>query len=181
MSQCRTDGCKNKGYKYYPYCKLCLEKRNPKSVNSPIESVTPIPEIEIDIVVQKQAETTDDLRKKWPANVRTEDGHYVRSKAEQAVDNWLCNHGIPHAYEKRVPVPEIMYCDFFIPIGKKVYIEYWGLEGSSDYDERRNEKIRLYTENKKNLIELREKDIENLDDTLPVLLRPFLPETFSFD
>ncbi len=178
MGQCKTEGCKNKGHKYYPYCQSCLEKRTPKLS---VEHTIVAPEQKIEATVPKPIETTDDLRKKWPANVRTEDGHYVRSKAEQAVDNWLYNHGIPHAYEKRVPVPEIMYCDFFIPIGKKVYIEYWGLEGSPDYDERRNEKIRLYAENKKNLVELREKDIENLDDTLPVLLRPFLPETFSFD
>ena len=40
-----------------------------------------------------------DYRKKWPATYRCEDGHYVRSKNEQLVDNWLYHHNICHAYE----------------------------------------------------------------------------------
>ena len=42
-------------------------------------------------------------------------------------------------------------------------------------------KQKFYKMHKKNLIELTDKDIENLDDELPVKLRPFLPPTFSFD
>lgn len=42
-------------------------------------------------------------------------------------------------------------------------------------------KIKFYKENNKNLIELTDKDIENLDDIMPVRLRPFLPSQFNFD
>jgi len=54
-----------------------------------------------------------------------------------------------------------------IPIGKKVYIEYLGLEGEAKYDKRSEIKRELYTKNAFNLIELHPNDINNLDDILP--------------
>ena len=39
----------------------------------------------------------------------------------------------------------------------------------------------LKGKHKKNLIELNDKDVENLDDSMPIKLRPYLPPTFSFD
>jgi hypothetical protein len=117
---------------------------------------------------------------KFPATFRTEDGHLVRSKAEQIIDNWLYHKGMVHAYERRVPIEEEVYCDFFIPIGQKVWIEYWGLE-EKNYLKRKELKKKFYQMHKKNLIELTDKDIENLDDIMPIKLRPFLPPTFSFD
>ena len=119
------------------------------------------------------------FRKKFEATFRTEDGHLVRSKAEQIIDNWLYHKGIVHAYERRVPIKEEVYCDFFIPIGKKVWIEYWSLE-EKKYLKRKELKKKFYQMHKKNLIELTDKDIENLDDIMPQKLIPFLP-TFSFD
>ncbi len=104
----------------------------------------------------------------------------VRSKAEQIIDNWLYHKGIVHAYERRVPIEEEVYCDFFIPLGQKVWIEFWGLE-EEKYLKRKELKRRFYEQNKKNLIELTDKDIENLDDVMPRKLRPYLPPTFSFD
>ena len=73
-----------------------------------------------------------------------------------------------------------VYCDFFIPIGQKVWIEFWGLE-EAKYLKRKELKKQFYKKHGKNLIELDNKDIENLDDILPIKLRPFLPPTFSFD
>jgi len=122
----------------------------------------------------------ENFRLKYKATFRAEDGHFVRSKAEQIIDNWLYHKGIVHAYERRVPIEEEVYCDFFIPIGQKVWIEFWGLD-EEKYIKRKEMKQKFYKMHKKNLIELSDKDIENLDDTLPVKLRPFLPPTFSFD
>ena len=73
-------------------------------------------------------EEEGNFRTKFEATFRTEDGHMVRSKAEQIIDNWLYHKGIVHAYERRVPIEEEVYCDFFIPLGQKVWIEFWGLE-----------------------------------------------------
>jgi len=120
------------------------------------------------------------FRTKFPPQFRTEDGHMVRSKAEQIIDNWLYHKGIVHAYERRVPIEEEVYCDFFIPIGQKVWIEFWGLE-ETKYLKRKTLKKKFYEAHKKNLIELTDKDIENLDDIMPIKLRKFLPPTFSFD
>ena len=122
----------------------------------------------------------DNFRTKFEATFRTEDGHMVRSKAEQIIDNWLYHKGIVHAYERRVPIDEEVYCDFFIPLGQKVWIEFWGLE-EEKYLKRKELKRKFYEQNKKNLIELTDKDIENLDDVMPRKLRPYLPPTFSFD
>lgn len=116
---------------------------------------------------------------KFLPTFRTEDGHVVRSKAEQIIDNWLYHKGIVHAYERRVPIAEEVYCDFFIPKGN-IWIEFWGLE-EKEYLKRKELKKSLYQKNGKNLIELTDKDIANLDDVLPNKLRPFLPSTFSFD
>lgn len=120
------------------------------------------------------------FRNRFPANIRAEEGHIVRSKSEQIIDNWLYHKGIIHAYERRVPIEEEVYCDFFIPIGQKVWIEFWGLE-EEKYLKRKELKRKFYNQNKKNLIELTDKDIENLDDVMPIKLRPYLPPTFSFD
>ena len=49
------------------------------------------------------------------------------------------------------------------------------------YLKRKETKKRFYEKNQKKLIELTDKDIENLDDVMPIKLRPFLPPTFSFD
>lgn len=119
------------------------------------------------------------FRSKFRATYRTDDGHKVRSKAEQIIDNWLYHNKIIHAYERRVPIEEELFCDFFIPIGK-VWIEYWGLEDEK-YLKRKELKKELYKKYDKNLIDLTDKDIEKLDDILPLKLRPYLPSNFSFD
>lgn len=59
------------------------------------------------------------MRKSWNPN--------NRSKAELLIDNWLYTRHLAHAYERRMPVPEDAYADFFIPLGE-CYIEYWGLD-----------------------------------------------------
>ena len=72
------------------------------------------------------------------------------------------------AYEKRLPLVEEAYSDFYIK-EKKIYIEVWGLE-SEKYIERKEKKIKMYKENGFNLIGLDDKDIENIDDFLPLKL-----------
>ena len=80
-------------------------------------------------------EQKEDFREKFKAEYRTSGGHYVRSRAELVIANWLFAEGIAYAYEKRVPVEEDIYCDFYIPKGK-VYVEFWGYEDDEAYLER---------------------------------------------
>jgi hypothetical protein len=113
------------------------------------------------------------FRKKFPPTHRTTDGHRVRSKAEMLIDDWLYSIARqPHAYERRVPIDEDMYCDFYLPQGK-VYVEYWGLENDPQYLARKNEKVALYRKYGLNLIELTDEHVKNLDDHFPRLLLKF--------
>ena len=76
---------------------------------------------------------------------------------------------IVHAYERKLPIEETVYSDFYIPTGK-VYIEYWGYENNPKYLERKRRKIELYEKYGFNLIQLHDKEVQNLDDYLPKLL-----------
>lgn len=118
------------------------------------------------------SDTCAEFRTKFEAKHRSADGHFVRSKAEMLVDNWLYMAEIVHAYERKLPIEEDVYCDFYIPTGK-VYIEYWGYENDPKYLARKKKKIELYKKYNFNLIELQDKDVQNLDDVLPRLLLKF--------
>jgi hypothetical protein len=121
-----------------------------------------------------------DFRRKFPPKFLCSDGHWVRSKAELLVDNWLYTRRPPiaHAYERRLPVEEEAYADFYIPVGD-CYIEYWGLD-TPEYTDRQQRKLELYDRYKFRVISLREHDIEKLDDLLPVKLLKLFPREFRF-
>lgn len=108
----------------------------------------------------------------FKADFRTMDGHYVRSKSEVIIDNWLYMNGFVHAYEKRVPIEEELYSDFYIP-QENVYIEFWGLNDNPKYIKHREEKIKLYKKYDFNLLELTENDVKDIDDILPLKLMKF--------
>jgi len=109
------------------------------------------------------------FRDKFEAKHRATDGHYVRSKAEMLIDNWLYMEEIVHTYEKKLPVEEEVYSDFYLPAGK-IYIEYWGYENDSKYLDRKRKKQEIYGKYGLKLIELEERDVQNLDDIMPKLL-----------
>jgi len=107
-----------------------------------------------------------EFRKKYPANYRATDGHYVRSKGEMSIDNWLYYSKVIHAYERKLPIiDEDIISDFYIPSGN-VYIEYWGMSNDPVYATRKAKKLETYRRNNYRLIELTDKEIENLDDIL---------------
>ena len=115
--------------------------------------------------------STDNFRHKYPAAMRAQDGHFVRSKSELIIDNWLYISGLVHSYEKKLPIDEDVVSDFYIPSGngrpQAVYIEYWGLENDPKYQERMKKKIEIYKKYEFPLIQLTDKEIENIDDELP--------------
>lgn len=112
------------------------------------------------------------FRERHQPTHRTMDGHWVRSKAEALIDNWLYMSEVVHAYERALPVEEELYCDFYIPEGK-VYLEYWGLEADPKYQARKQQKLEIYKKYGFNLIELNDEHIKNLDDHLPKMLLKF--------
>lgn len=127
-------------------------------------------------IIQDRSQNTElsdliEFRDKFRPELRATDGHYVRSKAELIIDNWLYFAKIVHAYERKLPIEEEIYCDFYIPTGK-VYIEYWGSEDDK-YLARKAKKLEIYKKYNFNLIELYEKEISNLEDKLPAKLLQF--------
>jgi hypothetical protein len=111
----------------------------------------------------------DTFREKFPATHRTFDGHYVRSISEMSIDNFLYINGIVHAYERKLPIEEDVYCDFYIPSGinrPQVYIEFWGIEDDPKYLERKKKKVEIYKRYEFPLIELSSSEINNLEEVL---------------
>jgi len=122
-------------------------------------------------VIKEPTNSSIDYREKFEAKHRTLDGHYVRSRAEVIIDNLLYQYGLVHAYERKIIIGDVeILSDFYLPAGK-VYIEFWGLEGDSKYDDRKKKKLEFYKKNDIPLIELSDKDILNLDDHLPRKLK----------
>jgi very-short-patch-repair endonuclease len=118
------------------------------------------------------ADKSSGFRDKFMPKLRSADGHYVRSRAEMLIDNWLYTAEIVHAYERKLPVEEEVYCDFYLPAAK-VYVEFWGMESDEKYRKRKEAKKAIYNQYGFNLIEVHDKDINNLDDVLPRLLLKF--------
>jgi len=122
-------------------------------------------------------EFKEDLNEKFPATFKAIDGHYVRSEAEQTIDNFLFRNGIIHAYEKRLPGDKCFYCDFYIPprnkITQSIYIEYWGMENDETYLERKNTKLEIYKREQLQLIEITKNNLKNLRAYLAEKLRLF--------
>lgn len=110
----------------------------------------------------------DDFRKRFPANYHCTDGHYVRSRAEAIIDNCLYKHRVCHGYETLVPIQEIIYPDFTVhaPDGKTIFIEYWGLENDPRYVARQQQKLNIYQKHNFAVIQIKDKDLENIDHVL---------------
>lgn len=128
---------------------------------------------------QKKIDDSKDsnFREKFIAKHRATDGHMVRSKAEMLIDNWLYMAEIVHAYERKLPIEEEVYCDFYIPTGK-IYIEFWGLENDPKYAARKETKKAIYKKYDFKLIELTDEEVFNLDDILPKMLLKYGVQTY---
>ena len=117
----------------------------------------------------------NDIRKKYPADIRTADGHYVRSRAEAMIDEYLYRDArVVHAYERKVPVEGGMLCDFYIPAGEghgAVYIEFWGLENDPKYRAHKEKKQAAYKKHGLDLINIGDTELNNLGDYLSEELR----------
>lgn len=152
------------GGKYALWPESILENKNLISIFKDA-STAPEP-LSTQLIKESVQDKSDNFRDKFPATLRTKDGHMVRSRAEVIIDNALYDYKLAHAYERKLPIEEDLYSDFFIPI-ENVYIEYWGLENDPKYAERKEAKIEIYRKYDFKLIELNDSDISNLDDHLP--------------
>lgn len=138
-----------------------------KNLSSVFQEVHTAPEhSKIQVEKEPSKNIAENFREKFPATFRTKDGHMVRSRAEVIIDNALYDYKLAHAYERKLPIEEDLYSDFFIPT-ENVYIEFWGMENDPKYAERQKVKLEIYKKYDFKLIELNDSDISNLDDHLP--------------
>ncbi|MGB1322428.1 MAG: glycerol kinase [Vibrio gallaecicus] len=112
------------------------------------------------------------FRQKFEAKHRSLDGHYVRSKGELIIDNWLYMAGVVHAYDRPLPIQAETISDFYLPSGK-VYLQYWGTDEGEVDPTKRQQISQIYQENGFHLIELFPDNIDNLDNVLPPLLKQY--------
>jgi hypothetical protein len=98
---------------------------------------------------------------------KSPDGHILRSNAELIIDLWLNYHAIKHEYEPRISVSKGEYIvpDFYLP-EFDCYLEYWGLDGDTDYEKRKQNKIQTYQTLKLRLVSVYQEDLDNLDSLL---------------
>lgn len=103
------------------------------------------------------------------------DGHIVKSKSEMIIDNWLFEHNIPHAYEKKLPIDNNenhdLHPDFYLPgygdDPDDIYMEYWGYnEKNIEYTKSKNYKLKIYKDLGVTVICLEEKDLMDISASL---------------
>lgn len=97
------------------------------------------------------------------------DGHVVKSQAERAIDDYLFNNGIPHAYEKSLPIDAntTFKPDFYLT-QKNIYIEHWGVQNNPKYDETKEYKLNKYRTMQKpiTLICMYPEDVKDINGVL---------------
>ncbi len=158
------------GLNYVVWPETILENKN---LNAGIKGVSSTSVQEKSVTNQEaQKPILDNFREKFPATFRTKDGHMVRSRAEVIIDNALYEYKLAHAYERKLPIEEDLYSDFYLP-SEGVYIEFWGMEDDPKYAERKKKKLEIYRKYEFKLIELNDADLQNLDDHLPKKLLKF--------
>ena len=103
-----------------------------------------------------------------PGTFRTKDGHWVRSKSEQYIANFLFDNRIWYQYERPAHIGGIeLRPDFFLPdLVGGVYLEHFGILDDPRYRQLADRKIELYMQAKLRLIVTDEKDALDMDAAL---------------
>ena len=121
---------------------LCLDHYNEIKEKYPFIENLELEELKLFMNLYIKANPKDKL-----PDFQCEDGHYVRSTHEQLIDNFLYNNNIRHAYEQKIEDKNkkegYILCDWYLPDGN-VYIEYWGMENNTMYEEQKNYKLKIY-------------------------------------
>jgi hypothetical protein len=101
-----------------------------------------------------------------PRDLYAKDGHLCKSISEIIIDDWLFESNILHTREESYPKGRYR-CDFAV---NNIFIEFFGLVNASNvasnYAEIIKKKREICQQYKIPLIELYEKDLYNLDQTL---------------
>jgi hypothetical protein len=118
-----------------------------------------------------QAKVVDSVRKTPRGTMcLANDGHVCRSISEKIIDDWFSKNNIQH--EKEVWYPKVDGIKKSFRADWKVgeyYIEFFGLIGQEDYDNKTKDKIAYCKERGIKLILIYQKDVQNLDEKLQFL------------
>jgi len=96
------------------------------------------------------------------------DGHECLSMGEKSIDDWLYDHEIEHEKEPEYPGESNFRGDWKVG---EYFIEYWGLKGQEDYDNKILVKREIAKKHEIKLIEINPDDINNLGRKINVLLK----------
>ena len=121
----------------------------------------------------KLAQNRPQSRKPIFPKLRATDGHVVGSRAELIIDNWLHSRGIAHEYERPLPFDGAQRCDFYINVGKGVYIEFCDCSSDPLCLSRKRQKRQSYLMHSLQLIELDQDELSDLDYLFARKLRLF--------
>jgi len=108
--------------------------------------------------------------------VKTDSGICVQSKGEKLIADFLYEHHIGFDYDEQITLnsneknakghtKQWVRPDFYLTeFG--VVIEYWGMEGTADYDKKMDWKKRVYKESKQKFISVTPEDLNKLDSIM---------------
>ena len=156
------------------FCVGCYHKYKDKQL---LVKITKCKEIEI-------------MDESYEGVYKCKDGHIVKSKSEREIDNYLFDHGVPHAYEKAVSVDadknHDLHPDFYLPNylnkGKDVYIEHWGFNSNNrEYTKSKKYKTSIYKKIGLTIISTCEKDMSDLEASLDRKLKHFKYGVINFE
>lgn len=95
------------------------------------------------------------------------DGHECLSISEKTIDDWMYNNNIKHSKEPMYPKDADMNPNGFFRgdwlVNDSIIVEYFGLKGNKDYDDKIILKKRLAKKHRIKLIEIYHNDLKRLD------------------
>jgi Development and cell death domain len=110
-----------------------------------------------------------DYRAQHPANFVCQDGHKVRFREEQVIDECLARWNIPHAYEFVLAFPPAQLVATFVvhrSDSEPVFIECRHAAADAVTDARSEQKRSIYANHGLRMIEISGADLNNLERTL---------------
>ena len=93
------------------------------------------------------------------------DGHALETELELKVCNWLYLAQLAHAHQRALPVEEVLYADFYLPVAS-VYIECWDAEEPAERLTLKLKKKDIYREQGLRVVEINAADGDRLDEAL---------------
>lgn len=93
------------------------------------------------------------------------DGHTLQSPLQTQVCNWLYLAQLAHAYQRALPVEDLVYAEFYVPEGN-IYIDCWEADIPAGELSGKLHKRELYRELQLRHIEINASDGDRLDEVL---------------